>query len=130
VAAVSGGVKAEVTEAGAPDLDVLKRAAVLLRLLCRRRARLRRGTGGGGGLDQGVRLRTAGGRLPAETRVARRRRRVRARHAAGDRASRRDPGRVLDAATPSPPHRPIRSWVRLAYPLLLMFVLSKCLSSH
>jgi hypothetical protein len=70
VAAVSGGVKAEVTEAGAPDLDVLKRAAVLLRLLCRRRARLRRGTGGSRGLDQGVRLRAAGGRLPAEARVA------------------------------------------------------------
>jgi hypothetical protein len=34
VAAVSGGVKAEVTEAGAPGLDVLKRAAVLFALGC------------------------------------------------------------------------------------------------
>ncbi|TVU44541.1 hypothetical protein EJB05_03986, partial [Eragrostis curvula] len=34
VAAVSGSVEAAITEAGAPDLDVLKRAAVLLALGC------------------------------------------------------------------------------------------------
>jgi hypothetical protein len=42
---------------------------------------------------------------------------------ADDQASRNNPSRVLDATTPSLPHHPIRSWVCLAYPLLLMFVL-------
>jgi hypothetical protein len=99
----AGGARLGRSEAGGAG------RAWLLR--CSRRARLRRGAGGGGGLDQGVRVRAAGGGVAAEARVARRRRRVRARDAAGDRAAGGDPGRVLDAAPPSPPHRPIRSWV-------------------
>lgn len=79
-----------------------------------RRALVRRCGGGGGGLDQGVRLRAACGGVAAEARVGGRGRRVQARYATGDRAARGHSGWVLDAPRPHPPHRPIRSRVCLS----------------